>query len=91
MKKIFKLSVFGTSLVVQWLNLCASTARGVGSIPVQGTKIHMPYSAAKKQNKTKQNPFLILCFYNKGEQKKVVGIHVGIQKVIHLTTQFGRL
>ena len=29
----------GTSLVVQWLRLCASTARGPGSIPGWGTKI----------------------------------------------------
>ena len=28
----------GTSLVVQWLRLCASTAGGTGSIPGQGTK-----------------------------------------------------
>ena len=28
-----------TSLVVQWLRLCASNARGTGSIPGQGTKI----------------------------------------------------
>ena len=26
-------------LVVQWLTLCASTARGLGSIPGRGTKI----------------------------------------------------
>ena len=31
------------SLVVQWLRLCASIARGTGSIPGQGTKI--PYAA----------------------------------------------
>ena len=30
---------WGTSLVVQWLGLCTSTAEGVGSIPGQGTKI----------------------------------------------------
>ena len=28
-----------TSLVVQWLSLCAPTAGGTGSIPGQGTKI----------------------------------------------------
>ena len=28
----------GTSLVVQWLRLCTSTERGMGSIPSQGTK-----------------------------------------------------
>ena len=30
---------YGTSLVVQWLRLRASTAGGMGSIPGQGTKI----------------------------------------------------
>ena len=29
----------GTSLVVQWLGLCASTAGDMGSIPGRGTKI----------------------------------------------------
>ena len=29
----------GTSLVVQWLRLCASHAGGMGLIPGQGTKI----------------------------------------------------
>ena len=29
----------GTSLVVQWLRLCTSIARGTGSIPGRGTKI----------------------------------------------------
>ena len=32
-------SIAGTSLVVQWLRLQASTAGGTGSIPGQGTKI----------------------------------------------------
>jgi len=31
----------GTSLVVQWLKLCASNARGLGLIPGQGTRSHM--------------------------------------------------
>ena len=31
----------GTSLVVQWLRLCAPNAGGLGSIPGQGTKFHM--------------------------------------------------
>ena len=30
---------FGTSLVVQWLRPCTSTAAGTGVIPDQGTKI----------------------------------------------------
>ena len=32
----------GTSLVVQWLRLHAPNARGLGSIPGQGTRSHMP-------------------------------------------------
>ena len=32
----------GTSLVVQWLRLCAPNAAGPGSIPGQGTRSHMP-------------------------------------------------
>ena len=39
-KIIFKIKpILGTSLVVQWLKLCASNARGPSSIPGQGTKI----------------------------------------------------
>ena len=37
------------SLVVQWLRLHASTARGLGLIPGQGTKIHIPQGEAKKK------------------------------------------
>ena len=29
----------GSSLVVQWLELCAFTAKGTGSVPGQGTNI----------------------------------------------------
>ena len=29
----------GSSLVVQWLELCAFTAKGMGSIPGQGTNV----------------------------------------------------
>ena len=32
----------GTSLVVQWLRLLAPNAGGPGSIPDQGTRLHMP-------------------------------------------------
>ena len=31
----------GTSLVIQWLRLCAPNGRGLGSIPGQGTRSHM--------------------------------------------------
>ena len=37
-----------TSLVVQWLGLSSSTARGVGSVPGWGTKIPLPSGMAKK-------------------------------------------
>ena len=35
-------SPVGTSLMVQWLRLCAPNAGGLGSIPGQGTRSHMP-------------------------------------------------
>ena len=47
--QLFKNStVCGTSLAVKWLRLCASTARGAGSIPGQGTKI--PHALCYGQN-----------------------------------------
>ena len=45
-----KLKNIGTSLVVQWLRLCASNAGGAGSIPGQGAKIP---PAAGPKNKIK--------------------------------------
>ena len=33
---------FGTSLVVQWLRLCAPNAEGPGSTPSQGLRSHVP-------------------------------------------------
>ena len=42
---------FGTSLAVQWLRLHASTARSLGLIPGQGTKIsHAKWQEQKKKN-----------------------------------------
>ena len=44
----------GTSLAVQWLRLCASTAGGMGSIPGQGTKIpHAVWCSQKKKLREK--------------------------------------
>ena len=49
---ILRSGIAGTYLVVQWLRLCASTAGGVGSIPVGELRSHMPRGTAKtKQNK----------------------------------------
>ena len=41
----------GTSLAVQWLRLCVSTAGGMGSIPGWGPKI--PHAAQRGQRKKK--------------------------------------
>ena len=43
----------GTSLVVQWLGFCASTARSTGLIPDQKTSIPhaVQYSLKKKKKK----------------------------------------
>ena len=48
----FKSLGHGTSLVVQWLRLCTSNARGSGLIPRQGTRSQMlqqmnPYATSK--------------------------------------------
>ena len=44
----------GTSLVVQWLRLCASNSGGTGSIPGQGTKSpHAAWHGQKKKKKKK--------------------------------------
>ena len=49
-------SSVGTSLAVQWLGLCASTAGGTGSIPGQGTKIaHSAWRGQKKKRKKKKS------------------------------------
>ena len=37
-----KVKVKGNSLVVQWLRLCTPDTGGLGSIPGQGTRSHMP-------------------------------------------------
>ena len=44
--------MIGTSLAVQWLRLCTSTAGGTGSIPGQGTKI--PHAMQCNQKKKKK-------------------------------------
>ena len=51
--KVTKIQKRGTSLVVQWLRLQAPNAGGPGSIPVQGTRSHMPqlrFSVVKYTN-----------------------------------------
>ena len=49
----------GTSLVVQWLRLHASTAVGAGSIPGQGTKIpHATQHGQTKKEKEKEKRYI---------------------------------
>ena len=50
---MIKTKSLGTSLVVQWLSLCASTAGGVSLIPLWGTKIPHAKGATKKKKKVK--------------------------------------
>ena len=49
-----KVNGTGTSLVVQWLILCASTVGGTSSIPGWELKSCKPWGAAKKKNPEKQ-------------------------------------
>ena len=51
-----KIINLGTSLVVQWLRLCASYAGGLGSVPGQGTKISHAVWYRQKINKKPKNP-----------------------------------
>ena len=44
-----KTSGIGTSLVVQWLRLCASTAGGMGSIPGKGSSTCHSHKRKKKK------------------------------------------
>ena len=49
----------GTSLVVQWLRLCASIAGGMGLIPGWGTKILHATQCSQKQKKKNLNKIYI--------------------------------
>ena len=56
----------GTSLVVQWLRLCAPNAGGMGSIPGGGTDI--PYAARHGQRKPKNQ--VLRPFWSRKLQRK---------------------
>ena len=60
-------NILGTSLVVQWLGLRASTAGGTGLIPGQGTKILHAAWPKKKILKMVFNPKYL------GEQERRTG------------------
>ena len=46
-----RLRTLGTSLVVQWLRLCASTARSTGLIPDGGTNVLHAFNCSQKKKK----------------------------------------
>ena len=50
-----RLNDSGTSLAVQWLGLCTSTAGGTGSIPGRGTKFSHAEQRGQKEKKKKLN------------------------------------
>ena len=45
--------LLGTSLEVQWLRVCTSTAEGVGSVPGQGIEILHATRCTKRKKKKK--------------------------------------
>ena len=51
----YELFTFGTSLVVQWLRLCAPNAGARGLIPGQGTRSHI-HAATKSSHATTKEP-----------------------------------
>ena len=53
-----------TSLVVQWLRLCASTAGDVGLIPGWGTKI--PHAIGHSQKNIPYASILLTYYYTNG-------------------------
>ena len=63
-------SLSRTSLVIQWLGLCASRAGGVGSVPGQITRI--PYAAWHSQEKRKE------------KEKKTISDHQITHTACHL-------
>ena len=48
----------GTSLVAQWVRLCARNAGGPGSIPDRGTRFHMHATTKRSHATTKE---LVCC------------------------------
>ena len=50
----------GTSLVIQWLRLCAPDAGGLGLIPGQGTRSHIP-QLRPSTNKNKYEKKKVQC------------------------------
>ena len=62
------MSILGTSLAVQWLRLCASTARGTGFIPGWETKI--PHASGTKVKQTSPTTHHNVVTKQNGEQQR---------------------
>ena len=68
----FKTQLAGTSLVVQWLGLCAPNAGGRGSIPGQGIRSHMLQLRVRKpQLKILHVPTRIPCATAKTRRSQI--------------------
>ena len=61
-----------SSLVVQWLQLCTSTAEGMGSIPGQGLRFHK-LCGEKKKNKNNSITLQERGAWEKGPHNTIVG------------------
>ena len=59
-ERITRNSALGTSLVVQWLRICVPNAGGLGSIPGEENRSHMPQLRPNTTN----------CFLKVGKKKK---------------------
>ena len=63
----------GTSLAVQWLRLCASTAGGMGSIPGQGPKIlHASVTPSQIKGKKIKTFYYCISEFQKGKKNACV-------------------
>ena len=78
----------GTSLVVQWLGLCASTAGGIGPIPGWGTK---PLQILRRgQNKIKKGFFLLgndIALLDKIKNMHIYNLSLQLFSFLHIIFQ----
>ena len=72
-----KKGIHGPFLAVQWLRLHTSTARGVGSIPGQGSKIPQATQCSQKENRAE----FIVCDRSDGLKSQKCVLSVPVHKV----------
>ena len=78
---VFKNTILGNSLAVQWLGFRAFTAEGPGSIPGQGTKIPQATWRPQNKNKPKHHSHCTLSFLKCSDRARVTGL-IWIVKVL---------